>query len=65
MSVNQIFQEAKLCVPDDRLEGIFMSLNVGTGHPGIDILVLATKARYQFLPHMKITERLRLIQMGV
>jgi len=59
---NQIFQDAKLCVPEDRLEGILMAFDVETGHPGIDRLVLAAKAGHQFTPRMKTTERVRLIR---
>jgi len=52
----QIFKDAKLYVPVDRVEGILMALHVETGHPGIDCLVSAANARFQFAPHMKITE---------
>jgi len=46
------------------LEGILMAFDVETGHPGIDRLVLEAKAGHQFPPHMKITERVRLIRRG-
>jgi len=54
ISTNHIFQYAKLCVPEDRLEGVLMALHVEIGHPGIDRLVLAAKARYKFPPYKKI-----------
>jgi len=43
---------------------ILMEFHFETVHPGIDRLVLAAKARYQFPPHMKITERVLLIRRG-
>jgi len=64
ISGNQILKDARLCIPEDRVEGVFMTLQVETGHPGIDSPGLAAKARYQFPPHTKITERVRLICSG-
>ena len=45
---DKLYQDAKLCVPEDRAEALLMAFHVEAGHPGINRLKIAAKSKFEF-----------------
>ncbi len=59
---NKMYEDGRLCVPENKVEGTLWAHHVEAGHPGIQKLVLATKTHYSFPPHSRVEETIRSIR---
>ena len=61
---DKLYQDAKLCVLEDRAEALLMAFDVEAGHPGINRLKMAAKSKFEFPDTVPVVTIIQGIRKG-